>query len=182
MHYYAIHVLTDSENDFIRRVQSNIGSSNIISPKRVLSIRRKGKARKEKSPVFPGYVFLGTDDDLLSDLDTYWTVRKTPGFLRYLRENTKPTALAEKDLNLLRHFMSFGEYADTSKVFFDEDDRIVVLEGPLKGLEGRIVKVDRRKGRAKVSLDMCETGFLIDLGFTAVERVKSGGNADHEDD
>jgi transcriptional antiterminator NusG len=180
MLYYAIHVLTDSEDDFTRRLKPLLKAGRLFIPKRVLPIRKAGKIRKVASAVFPGYVFLESVD-LKEDLETYWLARRTLGFLRFLRDNKSPTPLVEQDRLLLQHFMSFGEYADTSKVTFDENDRIVVHQGPLKGLEGRIVKVNRRKGRAKVALDICQTGFLIDLGFEAVERVTQGADPSHED-
>jgi transcriptional antiterminator NusG len=101
--------------------------------------------------------------------------------VRFLRESPHPTPLSDRDLSLIRHFISFGECADTSKVTFDEHDRIVVLEGPLKGLEGRIEKVDRRKRRARVRLDLYDASFPIDLGFEIVERVASGGDKNHEE-
>jgi len=180
MRYYAIQVYTGQEDDFSRRLLSRLQDRQLYIPKRVLDIRRRGKIKREASPVFPGYAFIESED-LLKDLDAYWEVRKTPGFIRFLGDNISPTPLTDKDIRLLRHFISFGEYADTSKVTFDENDRIVVLEGPLKGLEGQIVKVNRRKGRAKVALDICNAGFLIDFGFTAVERVTDGGGDRHED-
>jgi transcription termination/antitermination protein NusG len=178
MRHYAIQVFTDSEEDFLSRLRPFVDRSRAFVPKRVLEIRKQGKKRRKESVIFPGYVFVSSED-ILADLPTYWAIRKTQGFIRYLRDNSSPTPLSDQDERLLRHFMSFGERADTSRVTFDEDDRIVVLDGPLKGLEGRIVRVDRRKGRAKVSLDMCETGFLIDLGFRAVERVVRGGEEPH---
>jgi len=75
--------------------------------------------------------------------------------------------------------MSFGKVADTSKVVFDENERIVVIEGPLKGLEGSIIKINKRKGRAKVSLDMCESSFLIDLSFEILDRSSKGSGSEH---
>jgi transcription termination/antitermination protein NusG len=179
MQYYAMHVLTNSEDDFSRRLRPLVGD-RIIVPKKLLTIRKRGVNKKVLSPVFRGYVFLQSED-LLSELDVFWAIRRTPGFIRYLRESARPSPLNDRDLALLRHFISLGEFADTSKVTFDENDRIVVLEGPLKGLEGRITKVDRRKGRARVILDMYESQFPIDLGFEVVERVKSGGGDVHEE-
>jgi transcriptional antiterminator NusG len=178
MQYYAIHVLTKTEDDFARRLQPVVGKDRLIIPKKLLTIRRRGVSRKELSPVFPGYVFIKSED-ILAELDTYWVIRRTQGFIRFLRESSAPSPLSDMDLRLLRHFISFGEFADTSKVTFDADDRIVVLEGPLKGLEGHIVRVDRRKKRARIVLDMYESKFTVDLGFEVVERVKSGG--DHEE-
>jgi transcriptional antiterminator NusG len=180
MRYYTIHVLTNSEDDFARRLLSLLGKDRLIVPKKLMPIRRKGITRKELQPLFPGYLFLNSDN-LLEEADIYWKIRRTDGFIRFLRNSSSPTPLSERDLGLIRHFISFGEYADTSKVTFDENDRIVVLEGPLKGLEGHIVKVDRRKGRAKVLLDIYESPFPIDLGFEVVERLKSGGGEVHEE-
>lgn len=179
MKYYAIHVLTDFEDEYVKRLTPLLGGRKVFAPKRMLTIRRRGVNKRETAPVFPGYVFMESED-LLANLDIYWAARSTTGFIRFLRDNASPLPLSDQDCQLLLHFMSFGEYADTSKVKFDENDRIVVLEGPLKGLEGMIVKVNRRKGRAKVSLDICQTGFLIDLGFQAVERITGTGGEANE--
>ena len=50
-------------------------------------------------------------------------------------------------------------------VHFDENERIVVNEGPLKGLEGSIIKVDRHKQRAKIQLDVHGSTYTLDQGL-----------------
>ena len=174
MQYYAIQVMTSEVDDFIRRAAAfeTEGHGRFFSPKRLVPQYKGGKTTNHLLHVFPGYVFYETEE--LREEDR-WAIRRMDGFCRFLRSSSSPTPLSENDRLLLRHFISFGEYADISKVTFDEKDRIVVLEGPLKGLEGEIVKVDRRRGRAKVSLDICSTGFLVDLAFTVVDKVKTGG-------
>ncbi|HUW40678.1 MAG TPA: antiterminator LoaP [Rectinemataceae bacterium] len=179
MNHYAIHVLTGNEDDYIKKLRPLLGGKRLFAPKRMLAIRRHGATRKRLAPIFPGYVFLECED-LIADLDTYWAARRTAGFIRFLRDNSSPQPLSDRDRDLLLHFMSFGEYADTSKVSFDEHDKIVVLDGPLKGLEGMIVKVDRRRGRAKVALSLYDTGRLIDFGFEAVERITGRGGQENE--
>ena len=42
----------------------------------------------------------------------------------------------------------------------------------MKGLEGRIIKVDKRKRRAKISLSLYEESFTIDFGFEILEKVE----------
>ncbi|WP_439647457.1 antiterminator LoaP [Brucepastera parasyntrophica] len=134
----------------------------IVFLKKKLPIRKTGKMIDQISPIFPGYVFLETGD---FPEPLYWAIRTTPGFYRYLPENKNPLPLSGKDLSTIKHFLSFGEVADISKVQFDENNRIIVVEGPLKGLEGSIIKVDRRKCRAKVKLDMYNDSFPVDLAF-----------------
>jgi transcriptional antiterminator NusG len=39
-------------------------------------------------------------------------------------------------------------------------------------MEGRVVKVDRRKGRARIRLELYEDSFMIDFGFDALENAE----------
>jgi transcriptional antiterminator NusG len=139
--------------------------ARLIFPRRKLPIRKEGVVKNEIQPVFPGYVFIEAEE--LSDL-VYWALRTTPGFFRFLPDNQQRRPLEGRDLSTLKHFMSFGSVAETSRVWFDENDRIHIEDGPLKGLEGRIIKVDKRKRRVKVKLDMYDESFPIDLAFTEI--------------
>jgi len=180
MLYYAIQVRTTGEDDFIRRASRALRTEGrrFFAPKRVLKEKQKGRNRERMLPVFPGYVFYETEELGIAER---WKIRRVEGFYRFLNDTTNPLPLSDKDRQLLLRFISFGKAADISKVIFDENQRIVVLEGPLKGLEGSIVKVDRRRGRAKVKLDICETGFLIDLGFENVAKTTKEAEASHAD-
>jgi len=101
----------------------------------------------------------------------YWKLKRIPGFIRFLKDNQHIEPLNPRDRELLVHFLSYGEIVQRSKVYFDQDKRIRVISGPLKVVEGRIVKVDRRKGRARVRLELYENSFLIDFGFDALEQA-----------
>ncbi len=170
MNYYALQVKTSSEDLFIKRVRMALGpvpavELQLLFPKRKMHVRKAGVSKSQIEPVFPGYIFLETET---LERPLYWAIRTTPGFFRFLPDNHDPKPLDGRDLSTLKHFTSFGEVADRSKVLFDENDRIQVVEGPLKGLEGKIVKVDKRKGRAKIKLDMYDESFLIDLAFEII--------------
>lgn len=174
--FFVIQVMTGDEQQFISLMQRSLIDLKGVDtevrlwwPRRKLKIRRKGKTRSSLAPMFPGYVFLECES---IPSNVFRAIKRTTGFVRFLKSNTDIRPLASEDLELIRHFLSFGEVVEESKVVFDENNRIVVKEGPLSGLEGRIVKVDRRKGRAKVKLDMYENAFLIDLGFELLERGK----------
>jgi transcriptional antiterminator NusG len=175
MQYYVIQVLTTGEDDFVRKVRVLHPELQFIVPKRTLMIRKAGKNKAKTAPVFSGYVFLEIET-FVPGGDEYWAIRTTPGFFRYLRDNSMPTELTEDDRRLVLHFATFSGKESISKVFFDDNDRIVVKEGPLKGYEGKIVKVDRRKGRAKIVLDLYDTSFPIDMGFELVEKTGNASN------
>jgi transcriptional antiterminator NusG len=119
--------------------------------------------------IFPGYIFAEIEDDEEGILTHQWAFRRTDGFYRFLRSNQNICPLENRDLELVLHFIKkVGPVAGASRVYFNENDRIVVIDGPLMGLEGNIIKVDKRKRRAKIKLDLYEDSFTIDLAFEVI--------------
>ena len=175
MNYYALQVKTRGEEKYMRlfRAQHPEITLPLYFPQRSMDIRRKGKMIPSKLAIFPGYVFLELPEE--EDIrDYHWSFRKTDGFYRFLRSNQNIVPLQNRDLELVLHFIKkVGPLAGKSKVYFDENSRIMVISGPLSGLEGRIVKADKRKGRAKIKLDLYGDSFCIDLAFEVLEQVKA---------
>lgn len=167
MNTYLIQVMTGDEERVRKLSEKELAhwDARLLWPRRSLNIRRRGKVISSVAPVFPGYMILEAES-LSTEL--IQMLRKTPGFIRFLRSNSNIQPVSGGELALLRHLLGFGEVATQSTVRFDEDSRIVVVDGPLSGLEGRIVKVDKRKGRAKVKLDLYDERFLIDFGFQVI--------------
>jgi transcriptional antiterminator NusG len=171
MSIYAVQVKTRDEEKYIKLFASwhREEKVSIYFPKRELRVRRRGKITTIKAPVFAGYVFAELDKKERR-VHHLWALRKTNGFIRFLPSNIDVRRLHGNDLEIALHFIRQpGQTAGVSKVYFDENARIIVKEGPLLGLEGRIVKVDRRKGRAKVRLDIYENSFTIDMAFDTLE-------------
>lgn len=178
MEYYAIQVWTGKEDEYAAKLETDPSfQGRLIIPKKVNVVRRHGKSRREERPFFPGYIFIASEDRELG-IEHRWAIKTTRYFVRTLPQTSEPKPIKDADRRLLSHIISFGKVADVSKVSFDADDRIVVLEGPMKGLEGLIVKVDKRKRRAKLKLDICENSFLVDLGFELLEKPPKGSVSD----
>jgi transcriptional antiterminator NusG len=173
MQYYAIQVKTRSEQKFIKlfKAINPLCMVNIHFLQRKLNERKNGIVKTVLAPIFPGYLFIEIDnDDVISNY--HWLFRKTDGFYRFLKSNQDIVPLAGRDLETVLHFLKrTGSVAGVSLVHFDENSRIVIDEGPLKGLEGCIVKVDKRKGRAKIKLDMYGDSFAIDLAFEMIKKA-----------
>jgi transcriptional antiterminator NusG len=172
MNHYAIQVKTRGEEKYIKlfRALHTDCPISIFFPKRSIPIRRKGKAVQTTPAVFPGYVFLECEEPEIKRF--HWLFRRTDGFFRFLKSNQNIQPLAGRDLEIVLHFIKkTGTLAGISQVYFDENARIVVVEGPLAGLEGNIVKVDKRKKRAKIKLDLYDDSFTIDLGYELIEKA-----------
>jgi transcriptional antiterminator NusG len=169
MDYYAIQVKTRGEEKFMRLFKALNPSAEFSMhfPQRRIDIRRRGAIRQSTAPVFPGYIFIEAEQEEI--VAGQWEFRRTDGFYRFLKSNRNITPLANRDLELVLHFIKkTGPIAGISRVYFNENARIVVVEGPLMGLEGRIIKVDKRKKRAKIKLNLYDDSFAIDLAFEVI--------------
>jgi transcriptional antiterminator NusG len=173
MDYYVLQVKTGNEEKYINLFRSLYPDCalKIHFPKRKLAVRRKGRLREAAPAVFAGYIFVELDET--DSIYRYqWLFRRTDGFYRFLKSNQNIRPLTGKDLEIVLHFIKkAGPLAGFSKVYFDEGGRIVVVEGPLAGLEGNIVKVDKRKGRVKIKLDLYDDSFVVDMGFEMIENT-----------
>jgi transcriptional antiterminator NusG len=142
-------------------------------PRRVMNLRRSGEHHRQEYLLFPGYLFIeapSIGEEIIA------SVRKIPEALKFLPGNHKITPLNRIEKELMSRLLFQGEVIGDSAVRFDENNRISVVRGPLKGLEGNIVKVNRRKGRAKVSLDLYDRTFEVDFSFFDLQKTETADN------
>lgn len=172
MQYYIIQVATGREQFFVENVKKLAPKlaqkHNFIYLTRELTIRRQSKFMRELQPMFPSYIIVQTTCEV--DSFTLAALKKVPDFYHFLNSNTDIAALCGHDLQIIQHFLGLGPKIGSSLVRFDENDRIVVIEGPLKGLEGSIIKVDKRKQRAKIRVDFGGTAHTMDLSFEDISK------------
>jgi len=182
MSFYVVSVQPRREAQFMKAADTaaarevvGMSASSFYWPRRELTIRRRGRRIQTLAPVFPGYVFLRTPE--VTD-QMFRLLKSLPGFYRFLESNDRIRPLAGRDEEIVSHFIRFGDVIGKSAVTLDENQRIRVLEGPLVGLEGLIVKIDKRKQRAKVRLDLYKESFLVDFGLELLAPDAGGASTD----
>lgn len=168
--YYVIAVKTGGEQRYIKSAENLMSERDgrFVWPRRALSIRKEGVTSESIAPLYPGYLFWETRE--LSDR-SIMALRRGIGFVKFLRSNYDITPLCRREHELFSELIAYGEVIKKSSVVFDESNRIRVIDGPLRRLEGSIVKVDRRKGRAKVALSFHGRTIVADLGFEVLENA-----------
>lgn len=117
-------------------------------------------------PLFPGYVFMETEQLENSNIEL---LKKLNGFYHFLFDNANPQKLNGTDLEYYQAFRKNGELLGLSKVHFDENQRIVITSGPLKGFEGNIIRVNRRCKRVTVEITLLGTSKKVDLCYSDAE-------------
>ena len=171
MNFFAMQVMSGREDAFIELLKKTLPDQAIYNIKKKMPTRKMGKAINQVSCIFPGYLFFQFPEERLS-AQLVSILRKTRHFMRILPANDNIKPLDDRDAEIIRQLLSFGREIGPSLVTFDEKKRIKVIKGPLMGLEGCIVKVNKRKRRAKIRLDMNDSPILFDLSFEILESLK----------
>lgn len=167
MNYYVVQVLTGKEELFLKLSGQQI-NMKLFWLRKELITKKLGIKKKTTTSIFPGYIF--AEAEKITDND-YLTLKKIPGFCRFLKNNQDIRPLPDDDKRIILKLQSSGDILIPSTVMFDRDDRIHVIKGPLKGMEGQIIKVDKRKKRAKIKLKLYENSFTIDFGFEVIDKI-----------
>lgn len=163
--WYVIHVLTGKELDVKSSVQKE--GFKALVPRRILREKRKGKWREVERLLIPGYVFVSVE---MSDKN-YYSISGFPGVIDILRgASNSPDPVSFKEMQVIFRLTRDGDMVGISDVFLDGDS-VKVLSGPLEGYEGLIVKVDKRRFRAKVKFNLIGLEKFVELGVNVISKI-----------
>ncbi len=178
MEYYCIMVKNGGEGTFKKDFEKNLSKLAVLEADKsqkaallstkIFFFKKKmlNSQKKEfEQPLFPGYCFLSTESFHPKIAEA---AKKTKNFYFFLDNNKDIKRLQGNDRETLSNLLKFGEVQNISKARFDKNQKIVVSEGPLTGFEGSIVKVNRKRGRATVQIQLCSNQMKFDMAFEEI--------------
>lgn len=148
--WYAIQVYTGKEQETIGLCESCIGEDyKFINPQMERMRRYRGKWHKERMVMFPGYVFIDTED-----ITGFCAgIVKVPRLMKVLGADNKPIPIKQHEVDVLKRLVN-DEYILTFSKGIKTGDRLVVGSGSLIGMEALIKKIDRHKRLATIEVPM----------------------------
>lgn len=159
--WYAAFTQTGEEDNVKTRLYKNLPDDfRFIVPKRVLKERRSGIWKEVTRTIFPGYILIEGSIDTKSNI----AIRNTMGLVKILELEGEPLTIHPHEIDIINRLTMNEELIKASKGYF-EGDEIVITDGPLKGNEGLIESINKRKGRAKVKLNFFGETRVIELGI-----------------
>ena len=164
--WYALFVATGEEDNVKERIYFRVQDElRAIVPKRKMRERKEGKWEDKIRTLFPGYVLLNGQ----MNSDNYRLIRDVPGVIKLLKDSNGPQEITEHEIELISRLTYNNEIIGSSRVYV-QGGSVVVIDGPLLGLEGYIQAFDKRKGRVKVLLNLMGEPRAVEL---SVEMVQS---------
>lgn len=164
MSWYVLHVLTGCELNVKKQLARRAPHIHTLVPRRKLKERQQGITKEVTHLLFPGYVFVKTELDHKS----YYKIIAPDGVLEILGR-PKPVPVPEKEMAHVLRWCEENELIGLSRV--QNGKKVTVIDGPLKSMEGYIVRLDRRKGRARVRMTLFNEPKEIDFGIEMLDEA-----------
>ena len=200
--WYVMQVASGREGHTVllmERILSQGILENCFVPMRRMKKKYEGRWREVREKLFPGYVFLISEQPQL----LYDELKQIPALTKLLGSCEEYfTPLSEKDVHFLKKLKNiqsrgYGKsqrcsqgadgirsfrqgkepdalFVGLSKVAVGENQRIKIISGPLKNLEGQIKKINLHKRIAVVEAEFMGNRTLLHLGIEIAEDENYG--------
>lgn len=169
MPLYVIQVVGGQEShvcDLVNKQLRNIIKECFV-PRREVFRRERGVWQTAREILFPGYLFVETSQ-IQQVMERLTTV---PALTRLLGvSDERITPLRDDEVAWLNELMKPEDKLIGMSVGIIEGDRVLVTDGPLRGFEAQIRKVDRHKRLAYLDMRMFGGTKTIKVGLEIVRK------------
>lgn len=137
---------------------------DLFLPKINVWSRRAGLRCLTQVPLFPGYLFVRRAIDKRS----YTEICKTRGLVRILGERwDRLAAIPENEIESIQRVLNSACHA-VPHSFVREGQRVRISRGPLKDVEGILLRIKPDKGLFVVSIDLLQRSVAVEIDCTLV--------------
>lgn len=170
MNWYSFFVRSGREEE-IKLFMDRYYARQLLSclvPKRMIPERKQGRIYHCTKLLFPGYIFIRTGQ--IHDL--YYNIKETPhilymvngGIHKYDQAANFFTPIPKEQMDWLIQLCGTNGTMGYSDIIVG-GEQLKVTSGPLLGKEEMIRKIDKRKRRAKIEVQLLDEVKLIDVGI-----------------
>jgi len=166
MRWYAVHTRSKCEKA-VRTELTVKGVENFLPS--IHEIHRwKDREKAVELPVFPGYIFVR----ILNRPADIIPVLRTEGAVRILGGSREIEPVPDSEIESIRRLV------DAKLPFFPhaclhEGDRVKVKKGPLKDVEGSLIRVNQHQGRLVLAVEMLSRAVAVEVDLRDIEVLRS---------
>ena len=167
--WYVVQVRTGKEEAIAKKLQFHIDHDVLLECFIPCCKRQKkfrGKWQIVEEVLFKGYIFMITNQ--VEQL--YTQLKKVPDLTKLLGNDGKEIyPIYPQEAMFLTKFSNKDHVVDISNGII-ENDKIIINEGPLIGLEGLITKIDRHKRIAYVDVELLGKLTRVQVGLEIISK------------
>jgi transcription termination/antitermination protein NusG len=170
--WYVVHTYAGYENAVMRNLKQRIESLgmedkifNVIVPTEKKIKIKGGQRVEEEEKIYPGYILV----DMIVTDDSWYVVRNTPRVTGFVGSGVYPVPIDKSEVDVLFARMSADKVTHT--INLQENDAVLIIDGPFKELEGKVSEIDEERGKVKVLVNMFGRETPVELDFLQVKKV-----------
>lgn len=162
--WYALH----TRSRFEQKVYEGLcgKSFEAFYPKVQVMSRRKDRRKKILIPMLPGYVFVRS----LMVPENYHQIIKTVGVVRMISFRGEPIPAEDQEIHSLM-ILDGTDRTVQNRAFMRKGERVMIMEGPLKGLVGFYLRHKGKSDKVVVSVELLQRSLEVEIEDWALERV-----------
>ncbi len=162
--WYAVH----TRSNFERRVSLELASKGIevYLPTIAEDHQWKDRNKRVEVPIFSGYVFTRFADSAMTRLNVLQTV----GVVRILGWDGAIVAIPDSEISSVRRLVA-SDRVLIRQPFLREGARVRVRRGPLRGVEGLLVRV-KNQDRLVVSIELFSQSVATEIDVVDLDMIR----------
>ena len=161
--WYAVHTRSHFEQKVYEGISGK--SVEVFLPRIQVMSRRKDRRKKIFIPLLPGYVFVRFE----MDPEIYWDIIKTVGVVRMIGFQGKPVCARDDEIESLM-ILNGTDRTVHNRTFMKTGDRVMIMEGPLKGLVGFYLRHKGQSDKVVVSVELLQRSLAVEIEDWALEK------------
>ena len=162
--WYCIHTRSRHEDAVYQRLADK--RFQAFLPKMEVWSKRKDRRKKIQKALFPGYLFVYEILNPRVGLE----ILKTPGVVKILGNEAGPVPVPEAQIESIKKILN-GKTAVSPFPYLKEGQLVRVVDGPLRGCEGFLIKIKEEKEKLVISLDLLRRSVSVELESSSIEPV-----------
>lgn len=160
--WFVLYVKSGYEDEIAAKI-NELDSVHAFVPRKIKFYKKDGKLIKVNDIVFKSYVFVETDMTYeLFYVSVIQEIKILTGFFKTLvhKNDKNIETLYPQEKAFLQSFMNKDHLIEAS-IALIEGDKVTIIEGPLKGKESIIRKINKHKRIA--TMDVAMMGRTIEM-------------------
>ncbi len=159
--------MSGCEKRLIATLQVLLKRIQLYLPARKVIHQIKGEQNIIELPLFPGYIFVYKS--ISESLDALEKANSMIAF-NPVMANGKFLEANKNEMRFLFEVTGGDGVIELSKGIVMENEEVLIIEGPLRQLKGRILFIDKRKNKAKVRIKFMNRLLDVSLGLEILSR------------
>ena len=173
--WYVVNTYSGHEDNVKEKLEMRANSMEmddyifrVIVPEQKIEEIKDGVKKEKIKKMFPGYILV---EMIMSD-EAWFVVRNTPGvtgFIGSSGKGAKPTALQPYEVDHILSNMGISRLDIFNEI--KEGDRVRIIDGPFKEMEGKIENIDITSQVLTISVDLFGQVTSVEVELSKIQKA-----------